>query len=573
MNRRPIGSIHARTSAAQCAASGRCRHAVRPTGFALLVVLVVIALLALTAYTFSDLMITENQSAQLHGQQLQARALVDSGVSHVRYFLELDPLTRQELGGTYFNAQTFQAQLVMDHVSPARRGRFTIVAPEQDSLGYWGGWRFGLEDESGRLNLNALDLEITDMLGGAMPEESPPDVPGGDSGGAGDAGAPDAAADADPLDLMDSSGQALLMRLPGMTIDIADAILDWIDEDDEPREYGAEIDYYSSMFPPYAPRNGPFETVEELLLVRGVTPDLLFGRDVNRNGMIDMHEQELPLYLEADPGDGSMDRGWSAYLTLYSMEKNVDVDGQPRINLNGDDLQQLYDELSVVVDPSWATFIIAYRQSGPYSGDSDETEPVEGQVLDLTRQGDKKLTQVLDLIGVRVEAQLQDGEKVILESPFPEDPISMSSYLPELMDRCSIQSEKVIPGRVNINQAPRIVLEAIPGMTPDIVEAILSQRDPGNYQLDPELEHETWLLSRGLVTLDEMRALLPFITAGGDVYRAQVIGYFDQGEVSSRVEVVIDATQAYPRVLLWRDISHLGRGFARETLGIDLMSQ
>jgi hypothetical protein len=59
--------------------------------------------------------------------------------------------------------------------------------------------------------------------------------------------------------------------------------LDWIDEDDDQREFGAEEDFYSGMSPPYAPKNGPLDTVEELLLVRGVTPWLLFGGDVNRN--------------------------------------------------------------------------------------------------------------------------------------------------------------------------------------------------------------------------------------------------------------------------------------------------
>ena len=39
-----------------------------------------------------------------------------------------------------------------------------------------------------------------------------------------------------------------------MTEEIADAILDWLDEDEEPREYGAESDYYSSLSPGYAPR-------------------------------------------------------------------------------------------------------------------------------------------------------------------------------------------------------------------------------------------------------------------------------------------------------------------------------
>ncbi len=67
-------------------------------------------------------------------------------------------------------------------------------------------------------------------------------------------------------------------------------------------------------------------TVEELLRVRDVTPDLLFGRDVNRNGQIDAAEiareqtnefAKSELMTEEEQA-GSLDRGWSAYLTLYS---------------------------------------------------------------------------------------------------------------------------------------------------------------------------------------------------------------------------------------------------------------
>lgn len=59
---------------------------------------------------------------------------------------------------------------------------------------------------------------------------------------------------------------------------IVDSILDWIDENDLHRLNGAEDDYYRSLEPPYRAKNGPFDRMEELLLVRGVTPDYLFGR-------------------------------------------------------------------------------------------------------------------------------------------------------------------------------------------------------------------------------------------------------------------------------------------------------
>jgi hypothetical protein len=78
-------------------------------------------------------------------------------------------------------------------------------------------------------------------------------------------------------------------------------------------------------------------------------------------------------------------------------------------------------------------------------------------------------------------------------------------------------------------------------------------------------------LAEQIVDLTTLKALTPFITAGGDVYRAQIVGYFEDGKRASRVEVIWDAaTDINPRILFWRDLSHLGRGFPLETLGVDL---
>jgi hypothetical protein len=67
-----------------------------------------------------------------------------------------------------------------------------------------------------------------------------------------------------------------------------------------------------------------------------------------------------------------------------------------------------------------------------------------------------------------------------------------------------------------------------------------------------------------------MKVLMPFVTAGGDVYRAQVVGYYEAGGVAARHEVVVDATLNDPRVLFWRNLTHLGRGYALETLGVEM---
>ena len=220
-------------------------------GVVLVVVMIVVVALSLAAYAFSDVMLAESQVTHIAGRRTQAKSIAVSGIAATRALLMLDPAMLAEAGGTYDNPMRFQAIQVISEEEEVSTGRFAVVSPALDEEGNPASIRFGLENESSRLNLNALLLieEQATAIG------------------------------------MESAGRDMLMALPGMSEDIADAILDWIDDDDEPREFGAEFDYYASLDPPYAPKNGPLETVEELLLVRDVFPTLLFGMDVNRNGV------------------------------------------------------------------------------------------------------------------------------------------------------------------------------------------------------------------------------------------------------------------------------------------------
>jgi general secretion pathway protein K len=60
---------------------------------------------------------------------------------------------------------------------------------------------------------------------------------------------------------------------------IVDSILDWRDCDDEERLNGAESKYYGGLPRPYAAKNGFFDSPDELLRIKGVTPEIFFGHD------------------------------------------------------------------------------------------------------------------------------------------------------------------------------------------------------------------------------------------------------------------------------------------------------
>jgi type II secretory pathway component PulK len=514
----------------------------------LVLTLIVVVLLTLGAMAFSDRMFAEHRAANAAGRQLQARQLAESGVDYARAMLMQDPLVLKDSGGTYANPSLFQGILMVDDPLPAFRGRFTLLAPDITLDGYYGGIRYGLENESSRLNLNTVLLA--------------------DSGG-------------------EDGARKLLMALPGMTESIADAILDWIDPDEEARMLGAERNYYSTLDPPYAPRNGPLGSIEELLMVREVTPALLFGADLNRNCAVDGIEQPLTVIDNVDNTMGYLNRGWAAYLTLDSAETNLRPDGTPKIDVNKENLEELHKELKEALGVEMANFIVAYRQGGVYGG--DETGQSASSIqLDLKQPGRERLTTILDLIGVKTQiarapqgggggaTQNRDGgnlrgnapSRIVVNAEFPED--GVQSYLTKLMDNLAVNAAPSIPGRININQAPRILLAGIPGLDSTAVDEIIADRDVTLGIQRPEQVHETWLLEQGVVDLDEMKRLMPMVTAGGSVYRAQVVGFFDAEGPADRMEVVIDATQSPPVIRRRWELRELGPGYSPQVLGAPL---
>lgn len=85
------------------------------------------------------------------------------------------------------------------------------------------------------------------------------------------------------IDINRAGPRILRALLNGFDLDetqrdtIVDSIQDWRDANDLHRPHGAENDYYLSLDPPYECKDADFDTVDELLLVRGVTPEIFYG--------------------------------------------------------------------------------------------------------------------------------------------------------------------------------------------------------------------------------------------------------------------------------------------------------
>ena len=60
---------------------------------------------------------------------------------------------------------------------------------------------------------------------------------------------------------------------------IVNCVLDWIDPDENVRIQGAESDVYQNFIPnhPYSSKDGPMDDLSELLMIKGITPELYYG--------------------------------------------------------------------------------------------------------------------------------------------------------------------------------------------------------------------------------------------------------------------------------------------------------
>ena len=183
-------------------------------------------------------------------QQLQASYIARAGMERAVTVLANDALLYADgLSESWANSRALFER------SPVGAGTFTIsypLGPGSSDLVY------GMEDEERRLSLNAASGEalanLLRQVGGAREDEA---------------------------------------------LAVAEAIEDWRDEDQETRPHGAENFYYQGLSQGYDAKDGPFENVEELLLVRGMTPEL-FHRvaehfTVHGSGLVNLNTAGRPV--------------------------------------------------------------------------------------------------------------------------------------------------------------------------------------------------------------------------------------------------------------------------------------
>ncbi|MHC4631108.1 MAG: type II secretion system protein GspK [Planctomycetota bacterium] len=309
-----------------------------------------------------------------------------------------------------------------------------------------------------------------------------------------------------------------LLELPEMLEEIADAIIDWRDENDTPSEGGVESGYYEELQFGYMARNGPFRTIRELLLVKDVTEELFYGEDTNFNNQLDYNERDGDKSPPVDDGDSELDLGWIAYLTCYSYDNNKDAGGNQRININKANQNELTRSLNI--RSSQAKWIVDNRPNKGYQS-----------IGDLISNQNKQSSQ---------------------KNSNQAEPLNLQTFS-QIADKITLSSEEKLPGKVNINTAPKDVLAALLGgddTADQTAENIITYRESLMYGMQSIGE----LMQAGSMNVDSFKKIVDFITTRSDVFTIRSVATADRNGFAGatlETEAVVDRSSTPCKILYW----------------------
>ena len=339
--------------------------------------------------------------------------------------------------------------------------------------------------------------------------------------------------------------------LPNMTQDVADSIVDWRDADSNVTGQGAETSYYQGLPEPYQCKNSNFETVEELRLVKiaavsNVNPSaawdqMLFGYDFNHNGVIDQAELNSGgLTVAFNSGNGS-GLGIFPFVTVYTNEPNTDSTGAQRVNVN-----QGLSGGNVVVTSG--------RTTGAQPAPAGNNNP--GQVNQALQ---KALSGVLS--GTRLQQVLQKAQSsgpYANSFDFAQKVGLTQQEVGPVLDKITTSAAKALPGLVNVNTAPREVLQCLGGLSQSDVDALLAQRQTA------DTSNAGWVLQA--LQPQKLAAVGGRLTSRSFQYSADIVAVSGDGRAFCRARIVVDCSGTMPKIIYRKDLTALGWPLTQDIL-------
>jgi DNA uptake protein ComE-like DNA-binding protein len=347
---------------------------------------------------------------------------------------------------------------------------------------------------------------------------------------------------------LNTATKEMLEKLPGMNSARASALIDWRDTDDKLTRGGAEEDYYGELTPPYAPRNAPLKTIEEILQIKGFTPRRFFGEDANRDGNLQSNENDGNENDPPDNKDGKLDRGLLPFVTIYSYDKNVNEEGLKRLNINTASMDEIRERLKGKVPEDKLTQLDTQRQKKKFESLTDLLTGVD-EKSEKKNEGKTNSRNRRKSGGQRTEPENRESESPPASAgKLPANALVTEDEFKIVCDEFTLDDKESLPGLVNINTAPKEVLICLPGMTENRVESILSRRGADQQGFTSVAD----LLSVEGIDVETFAQLFPLITVRPYVFEARAVGYVPETKAYASIMAIIDRGSGTGKFLYYR---------------------
>lgn len=208
------------------------------------------------------------------------------------------------------------------------------------------------------------------------------------------------------LNLNSVESEAVMTRFLELTIGLSHdqaaslsaSILDWIDNDENARDGGAESVFYRSLRDPYSAKNAPLGSLEELLWVKGMTSEILEGimpyATVYSNGRININTAS-PAILKVVGFTDNLIRQIQLYRAGQDgVEKTLDDNSfkdSARIAEDLNDLRPLFNEEKALIQSILGTGVLGVSSSSFSATIMAKLSGNQKQVLEVecvfTREG------------------------------------------------------------------------------------------------------------------------------------------------------------------------------------------
>ena len=361
--------------------------------------------------------------------------------------------------------------------------------------------------------------------------------------------------------------RATLLELDSMTMDVADAIVDWRDTDDNAGMMGAEYDFYVNRDLGYEPRNGPFRSIAELELVAGAFPKYVRGEDQNLNGRLDPNENDGGASEPPDDADGFLDAGWSGALTARSSGSLIGAAGEARLNLREATPEEMQERFGVTAEQATALTGFAKGQSAKLEmlltqdlatlsagGGNQRGNTRGGQTAGGASNG-RAAGRGTDNQSGNMGASGRQSGRSSSGAPAAQGGNTRIQSLDQQQLRRIFQEGTLetgaqpILGKVNLNTAPPAVLRALLPDDPISADAILSLRNASSSGLLAISD----LLGSSRITPQSLAAIAPYADTQSYVFTVTSRGRSATTGLEVEITAVIDRSTLPARILEYRE--------------------